>query len=332
MTQQFNKVDRAVRDALTAETEGVRAGDGLLQRIQGQVDTVSQHERRPARWAVAAVVLLVLAATVGSATLTGRPDDKEVTAGPSGNAPSTLPAPAVGEASAERLEDGTPVWVVHHDDGTVSVLDAPSAHRPFGFGQLVGWCASSRGFEDPQHGSHYDERGRYRAGPAPTGLSVYPTSPLEGGTVTVTGPAAPQPPGRVQGGKDSDPAVGSGCSDGSVDPDYVPGYRPGSAEPHSIRTEPGLTVGEAMDRPAGEMVVIRDAPILIVAGQPAVVCEGAVQASAPPRCDGPEAPGLFLPVGLDWALVEGSFVARVIDGTLRDIAFVKGWTVQEGGG
>jgi hypothetical protein len=126
MTQQFNEVDRAVRAALAAETEGVFASDDLLQSIKERAETAPRHWRRPAPLAVAAVVVLVLAAAVVVATLTGRPDDEAVTAGPAADvAQSTLSVPSVGEASAEQLEDGTPVWVVHHADGTEACLTLP---------------------------------------------------------------------------------------------------------------------------------------------------------------------------------------------------------------
>lgn len=79
-------------------------------------------------------------------------------------------APAPGEAVAGFLDDGTPVLAVAHSDGRVTAVEAISPHRAWGLGSLLGWCPSSRTFDDPFHGSRFDEYGRYLLGPAPTGL------------------------------------------------------------------------------------------------------------------------------------------------------------------
>lgn len=327
MTQPFDEVDRVVREAFVAETQDAFAGDDLLWSIH-EAETAGSRRRFPT-WAAAAAVLIVVA--LGALALLDRGGDRFVTAGPStGFVPSTLPIPAVGEAVPGQLADGTPVWIVHHEDATISVLDAVSAHRPFGFGQLVGWCASSRGFEDPQHGSQFDEYGRYRAGPAPSGLSAYPTGPAVDSKVRVTGPGYPQPSARTAGGENGAPAEGPGCFEGVPDPGDPAGYQRGTLDLHVLAAEPGVPIDEAMSRPNGTIVVIRDAPVLMVAGRPTIVCQDALQESSPPRCDGPEAPDHDLRDRLEWALAEGTFVARVVDGALEDIAFVAGWTMQEG--
>jgi hypothetical protein len=91
-----------------------------------------------------------------------------------------LEVPPVGGVVAANLPDGRPVFVVHHEDGTVSVVDAFSTHVTYGIGKLVGWCSSSRTFEDPFHGSKWDEFGDYALGPAPTGLVTYQFSVVPG--------------------------------------------------------------------------------------------------------------------------------------------------------
>lgn len=78
-----------------------------------------------------------------------------------------------GEVTGLRLEDGTPVYAVRHRDGRWSVVDGVSTHHPYGPLKLVGWCPSARVFEDVQHGSLFDEYGRYMGGPAPTDLPLY---------------------------------------------------------------------------------------------------------------------------------------------------------------
>jgi hypothetical protein len=79
-------------------------------------------------------------------------------------------APAPGEAAAGFLEDGTPVLAVAHPDGRVTAVEAISPHQAWGIKSLLGWCPSSRTFDDPFHGSKFDEYGHYLLGPAPTGL------------------------------------------------------------------------------------------------------------------------------------------------------------------
>ena len=43
-----------------------------------------------------------------------------------------ITVPPRGETSAVFLDDGRPVFVVHHEDGTVSVVDGFSSHRAWG--------------------------------------------------------------------------------------------------------------------------------------------------------------------------------------------------------
>jgi hypothetical protein len=52
--------------------------------------------------------------------------------------------PPRGETSAVYLADGRPVFVVHHEDGTVSVADGFSSHRAWGVEALNVWCPTTR--------------------------------------------------------------------------------------------------------------------------------------------------------------------------------------------
>ena len=81
-----------------------------------------------------------------------------------------LSRPAPGEARADYLPDGTPVWVMGHDDGTVSVLSGFDTHTPMNLNKLNWWCPTSDAIENPAHGSKWDEFGVKIDGPAPTGL------------------------------------------------------------------------------------------------------------------------------------------------------------------
>ncbi len=136
--------------------------------------------------------------------------------------PDVLPVPARGEVSPVLLPDGRPVFVVHHEDGTVSVVDAFSSHRAWGFEELVAWCPSTREFVEWAHEAHFDEHGKWvSAGPAPSGLATFafqvverdaagdPTSirvgamqePDPGGSAPVTDPGRPPfCPGSGEGG------------------------------------------------------------------------------------------------------------------------------------
>lgn len=88
--------------------------------------------------------------------------------------PDVLAVPARGEVAPEFLPDGRPIFVVHHEDGTLSVVDAFSSHRAWGFEELVVWCPSTRHFVEWAHEAHFDEYGRYHsAGPAPAGLATF---------------------------------------------------------------------------------------------------------------------------------------------------------------
>ena len=81
-----------------------------------------------------------------------------------------LDRPAVGEIRADYLPDGTPVWVVGHEDGTVDVLSGFDTHTPSNLGKLLWWCRSAEALDNPHHGSKWDEYGARLGGPAPSGL------------------------------------------------------------------------------------------------------------------------------------------------------------------
>ncbi len=114
---------------------------------------------------------------------------------------AALAVPPVGQTAPALLSDGHPVFVVHREDGSIGVVDATSTHVPFGIGTLVGWCPSSRTFEDPFHGSKWNELGDYLLGPAPSGLITYESTPIPGDPprVRVGDPIPPQPRGDDHG-------------------------------------------------------------------------------------------------------------------------------------
>lgn len=95
-----------------------------------------------------------------------------------------LEPPAAGEVRPDHLDDGMPVWVVGHDDGTASILAGFDTHVPFGLNKLLWWCEPADAFHNPEHGSKYDEYGTKVGGPAPAGLVTYEAA-IEDGRLLV---------------------------------------------------------------------------------------------------------------------------------------------------
>ena len=82
---------------------------------------------------------------------------------------SQITVPPRGQTSAVFLDDGRPVFVVHHQDGTVSVVDAFSTHRAWGVEELNVWCPSTREFVEVAHEAHFDEYGVLTPDSGPAG-------------------------------------------------------------------------------------------------------------------------------------------------------------------
>ncbi|HEX9824288.1 MAG TPA: hypothetical protein VGB51_07855 [Actinomycetota bacterium] len=94
--------------------------------------------------------------------------------------PGTYDVPPLGEVAPVFLPDGRPVFIVHHEDDTVSVVDALSTHTPWGITDLNAWCPSTREFVEVAHEARFDELGRWvSAGPAPTGVATFAFDVLE---------------------------------------------------------------------------------------------------------------------------------------------------------
>ena len=85
----------------------------------------------------------------------------------------SLQRPNAGQARADYLADGTPVWVIGHQDGSVDVLSGFDTHVPFNLGKMLWWCPSARALDNPNHGSRWDEYGVKLGGPAPAGLASW---------------------------------------------------------------------------------------------------------------------------------------------------------------
>jgi len=155
------------------------------------------------KWILAAAAGLAIAIVVAGALLVGRFAEPA-------KAPVALALPQPGETRADYLPDGTPVWVVGHQDGSVDVLSASSTHPTFGVQQLTWWCPASRAIEDPFSESAWTEYGVKVAGPAPSDLAHWSTA-VHGDKVLLgdlgSGAPARLATGRQQCTADDDVAV-----------------------------------------------------------------------------------------------------------------------------
>lgn len=142
---------------------------------------------------------------------------------------AALAVPPVGQASADALPDGTPIWIANTDAFGVTVVDGRAPFRPEGIVQLTRWCPSAEGFYELYGGSRFTGDGTYAFGPAPGGLATYEIEPAgEGQVRIVAGQAgAARPPPQVwppptdgEGYPLPDAAAaGPFCNDGPDEPD-----------------------------------------------------------------------------------------------------------------
>jgi hypothetical protein len=217
----------------------------------------------------------------------------------------SLARPGRGEVRPDHLADGTPVFAVGHVDGTVSVVSAFDTHVPAHLGKLNWWCPSAVAFENPSHGSKWDERGVKIGGPAPVGLQTWEVT-VQGGRVFL-GDAQPGAPIGTQ--PIGPPEVDR---DWCVPPEGLVIY-------HDF---PGWLV---WDSPADAVRQAPDDWILLEGELVALPGEAGVHLCALGDCDDsalaanverPPANILFGPLG------PGRFMAHVRDGVLVDVTRV----------
>ncbi len=128
---------------------------------------------------------------------------------------SVLAVPPRGETSAVFLDDGRPVFVVHHLDGTVSVVDGFSSHRAWGVEELTVWCPSTREFVEAAHEARFDEYGGFASPPAPGGVATFAfqvagTDPVGDPNLIVVGEMSDGTLGGGNSGPDRPPLCPSG--------------------------------------------------------------------------------------------------------------------------
>jgi hypothetical protein len=133
-----------------------------------------------------------------------------------------LEVPPRGEVAPVFLADGRPVFVVHHEDGSVSVVDSFSSHVQYGLKDLVAWCPSTRHFVEVAHEARFDEFGDWHsAGAATAGLATFAFEVVDR---DVNGD-----PASIRVGAIREPSPGGSAP--SVDPSTFPPFCPGEPDP-----------------------------------------------------------------------------------------------------
>jgi nitrite reductase/ring-hydroxylating ferredoxin subunit len=224
-----------------------------------------------------------------------------------------LALPARGGIAAEFLSDGIPVFVVHAEDGDVTVVDARDPHD-VGVQLLVGWCATAGWFEGGAFGSRFLPDGRWISGPAPSDLATFETE-VDGQSVQVgvrrdtAGRSGGEPPGLA----------GPTCEQ---DPPWVDDGPRGTMLMHHGE-DATVPVGEAARRPPGSTVLVAghletggDAePVLCEPAAQAPYCRTggvAVQVDSPAFSDDPDVASGFA----------GRFLVRVTEDGFRDVTVI----------
>lgn len=222
------------------------------------------------------------------------------TATPVGAPLATLPEPSPGQVIATRLDDGRPVYLVGTDAGP-RVLDARAPVEPGAVPALVAWCDGAGAFLDLVHGATFSAAGEVMGRSAPAGLEVYPTG-VRGDQVVVRDAAAP--------------AGEAPAETGALD------CPPGSAwELHAPPEDEIFDPSVAADREPPGWIWMEGT--LTADGDEVQLCDG---------LDGACASGASV-LGIDPARVEpvaGRFLARIVDGDVRNLVIVP--SAPEGGG
>ena len=219
----------------------------------------------------------------------------------------TLARPPAGQARADYLADGTPVWVIGHQDGSVDVLSGFDTHVPLGLGKMLWWCPSARGLDNPNHGSKWDEYGVKIDGPAPAGLSSWEVD-VRSSRVFL---GAPRPAPPLDAPVSGPPAHERDWCVPAEDPLVFHTF-----DGWKVWDSPTAAVEAAPDEwilLAGELIADRaDGRVRICGLAGCVDSAIAANVEMPP----PDMDPRFGPLG------GGRFIARVRDGTLVDVTRV----------
>lgn len=132
-------------------------------------------------------------------------------------------APGPGWVRAGSVSDLEREHVVYLSDPKVFVVDGPSgplalsAFDPH-LGERILFCRSSGWFEEPAHGSKYDDKGNYALGPSPRGMDRVGVRVLDGDVWVDPVRVTVGPP---RGAEEPEPPLGPSCNSGEGD---FPGF------------------------------------------------------------------------------------------------------------
>jgi hypothetical protein len=163
-------------------------GDLDTRRLPSQAAAVPMQRASSVR-----IALLAVVASVAIATSACGETER-----------ASLARPDPGETVATYLDDGHPVFVVRHQNGDISVLDAFSTHVAYGVRVLNVWCPGRRTFQDLRAGGGWDEWGALGSGPPPSGLGSFSWKLRLGDDAHATGIDVTGFAGRVAGRAKSD--------------------------------------------------------------------------------------------------------------------------------
>jgi hypothetical protein len=316
-----NQIDELAIHAVTSPVADPPTIEELLERVGARV-----HRRRVRRLGVVGCLAAVAMLVIAGLTMT-RHDGPAVSIAPTAGK-TTVSTPPIGKTRATALADGTPVWIVRHNDGTVSAVSAISTHAPHGLKQLVGWCAAGRNFEDGMYGSTWDEGGDKIGGPAPTGLPLAPVDRRPRGQIEI---GTPEGSGSDQ--------VSRAASAG-----FIPcfsntpvGFDPGTTRlPHYFESDP--TSADAIARQANRRIAtsvewIPDAALVVTPDNTVRLCTAKSSLSETVCTDGPpvtgvDAEGLREQLPAAYQVITGALLVRVLNGTVEPVAFTRGYTTS----
>jgi TolB protein len=227
------------------------------------------------------------------------------TGGTEERAEPVLTAPPPGETIAGFTESGIPFLVVRHGDGTLTAVEAVSPHLATGnVRKIIGWCASSRTFDDPFHGARFDEVGRYISGPSPTGLVPLAVEIVSEDPLTFRLGAPQSAVSREDVGERP---TGAFCMDTQVTPLVSPGIAAGGLTPAELAgTDPSSPMVGARWSVEGTLVARPNGEALLCASYVGGVCEAGAPVSGPS------------PTTPDELVIEGTWYVIVRPGTLDD--------------
>jgi hypothetical protein len=218
---------------------------------------------------------------------------------------AVLQAPPPGEAIAGFTESGIPFLVVRHADGTMTAVEAVSPHLATAdVRKILGWCSSSRTFDDPFHGARFDELGRYLSGPSPSGLlplsfEVVTEEPL---TFRLGERQSPIP--RDEEGE---APAGPLCTDLETTPLVAPGIADGGLTPAELAAEPPSSPKVGARWSVNATLVVRPGGDVLLC---ATYTDGACESGAPVTGSSSDVS--------EELVIEGTWFVVVLPGVLDD--------------